>query len=269
MLVVVLEGSKAAYLKRRDAWCEARGVDVEELKKWCTVARPPRVHLVNLDVWTDAEGNEHNRVVHVPGMSKSVYDIVRLIKKERPGLVIIDNLASGVDDPTNMRGADLGQILDNMQAMTNGGATTVLMVAHTNAQDTKTTEFIGYEDRMDTMFHTRKVREGEHTVVVRKHRDAGESPLLGFGVKPFGESVAVVPAFGAGAAIVAAMRELGQREGKNEILKKARAMGAKIQRTAGLALISELAKDPESPVYEKDGKFGVEPTSGTSFSEEP
>ena len=87
--------------------------------------------------YVDAEGNTRETTSRYHGQSKSVADVLEVIKEDGYNVIIIDNLDAGRNFSSNMSDNDVGSVIAALRAMVRAGegGNTVVMVSHTNAKD--------------------------------------------------------------------------------------------------------------------------------------
>lgn len=173
VLYCVGEGSQE-FGRRRDAWLEHNGVDLDEVDGLHYTDRVPNLFT-----------------------GGSSFDLVlAAVRREQYDLVIIDTYsraAAGSDINSQGDQSVVTSRIDEIKRACDG---TVLMVAHSQKSDTDSSGSIEIEDARDFVFSMkRKGTEGRVTFEITKQKDGVESPKpVEWVIKPVGRSIVLIEA---------------------------------------------------------------------------
>jgi hypothetical protein len=205
----------------------------------------------------ESEQGPHEVYERDHGQSHSVTKLIETVQDRHFDVVIIDNLAAGQNDTSNMSDGDVAAIMRAISKIVEAGCT-LFVVAHSDAKDEKIAGLTKQENLINTGLHVRWLRSRRVVEVAKaKAYDRTTKKPIQFHIvdSPLvveDQAIGVVKYSGhddnAEKYIVAALNIIGEPATKSEIDSQVRELGHKIDRNRCLKMIDELADDPESPV---------------------
>lgn len=220
---------------------------------------------------TDPQGNERTEYKKYYGQTNSVRNLIDFIADEHFDVVIIDNLAAGQNDTSNMSSADVSATQTALaQIQRAGNGVSLFVVAHPDQKDQHIAGLSQQGNLINTELHVKwSPATGRRAITVTKAKafDRTKIKPIPFEINDSKVSVEGTPVgvvrFGAITddatdAIIEALAELDEPSTKNAIYTKVCEQGFKIERARCLKQISTLADDAVSPVIKVGQKFTLD-----------